>query len=108
MPPLLLDVLLATVPAWLLAIVTWPVIWPRWKRWGKLAFHPCLYAGLALLIGHWSVPVAWAHQGLGLAGHIWFCRKHGFTWYAVEDPARYVALSQAAVSSLGSKRSGSD
>ena len=49
MPPLLLDVLLATVPAWLLAIVTWPVIWPRWKRWGKLAFHPCLYAGLALL-----------------------------------------------------------
>lgn len=108
MPPLLLDVIVATVPAWLLAALTWRLIWPPWKRWSKLIFHPCLYLGLALLIGHLSVLVAWAHQGLGLAGHIWFSRKHGFTWYAVEDPARYVALSQAAVASLGSKRSDTD
>jgi hypothetical protein len=49
------------------------------------------------------VPVAWIHQGIGLAGHVWFSRKHGFTWYAVEDPERYVALSKAAVESLGAK-----
>ena len=105
MPPLLLDVVLATVPAWLLAAVTWQLIWPRWKRWGKLALHPCLYFGLALLIGHWSVPVAWLHQVLGLAGHVWLSKKHGFTWYAVDDPERYVALSKAAVASVGAKRS---
>ena len=76
------------------------------KRWGKLAFHPLLYLVLALLIGHWSVPLAWAHQGLGLAGHVWFSKKHDFTWYAVEDPDRYVTLSKAAVTSLGAKRPG--
>lgn len=108
MPAVLLDVLLATIPAWLLATVTWRLIWPRWKRWGKLAVHPIVYLGLAFLIGHWSVPVAWIHQGIGLAGHVWFCKKHGFTWYAVEDPERYVALSKAAVASLGAKRPSAD
>ena len=37
------------------------------------------------------------HQGLGLAFHVWFCRVHGFTWYAVEDPERYVQLSKEMV-----------
>jgi hypothetical protein len=102
--PLLLYVMLATIPAWLLAALTWRLVWPRWKLWGKLVLHPVLYAAVALLIGHWIVPVAWAHQGLGLAGHVWFSRKHGFTWYAVEDPDRYVALSKAAVASLARTR----
>lgn len=104
MHPVLLDVLLATVPALLLAAVTWRVVWPRWKLVGKLLVHPCLYAALALLIGHWSVPVAWVHQGLGLAGHVWFSKKHGFTWYAVEDPARYIELSKASVAEWAQKR----
>lgn len=101
MPALLLDVILAIIPAWLLAFVTWRIIWPRWKRWGKLALHPVLYLGLALLIGHWIVPVAWIHQGFGLVGHMWFSKKHGFTWYAVENPDRYIALSRASIASLG-------
>lgn len=104
MHPLLLDVILATVPAALLAAVTWRVVWPRWKLIGKLVLHPCIYLGLALLIGHWSVPVAWAHQGLGLAGHVWFSRKHGFTWYAVEDPERYIALSKTSIDELARKQ----
>ena len=99
----LADALLATVPAVLLAAVTWRVVWPRWKLVAKLLVHPLLYFALALLIGHWSVLVAWMHQGLGLAGHVWFSRKHGFTWYAVEDPARYVALSRASVEALAGK-----
>lgn len=101
MPELLLFVILATVPAWLLAAVTWRLVWPRWKLWGKLAVHPLLYLWLATLIGAWIVPLAWIHQGLGLAFHLWFSRKHGFTWYTVEDPVRYVALSRAAAASLG-------
>ena len=108
MNPLLVDVLLATVPALLLASVTWRLVWPRWKLVGKLVLHPCLYLTLALLIGHWSVPVAWVHQGLGLAGHVWFSKKHGFTWYAVEDPARYVALSKASVEALARRHPPSD
>jgi hypothetical protein len=97
MHPVLVDVLLATMPALLLAAATWRVVWPRWKLVGKLLLHPVIYLALALVVGQWSVPVAWLHQGLGLAGHVGFSKKHGFTWYAVEDPERYVALSRAAV-----------
>lgn len=96
----------ASMPALLLSAVTWRLVWPRWKRVAKLLLHPCLYAMLALLIGPWSVPIAWVHQGIGLAGHVWFSKQHGFTWYAVEDPAQYVALSQASVEKWG-RRSGS-
>ena len=60
-----------------------------------LLLHPMVYFGLALLIGPWSVLVARVHQGIGLAGHIRFSRKQGFTWYAVDDPERYIALSKA-------------
>jgi hypothetical protein len=97
MPTVLTDLVLATLPVVLLSAITWRLIWPRWKRAAKLLLHPCLYAVLALVIGHWSVAVAWVHQGMGLAGHVWFSKQHGFTWYAVEDPERYVALSKASV-----------
>lgn len=97
-----LDVILATIPMVALASVTWRLVWPRWKLVAKIILHPLIYAGLSLLIGHWSVLVAWLHQGvLGLGGHIWFSRKHRFTWYAVEDPARYVELSKQTVNALG-------
>jgi hypothetical protein len=98
MHPILLDVVLASIPMVALAVVTWRLVWPRWKLIAKLLVHPCIYALLSLYIGHWSVLIAWLHQGvLGLGGHIWFSRKHGFTWYAVEDPERYVQLSKAMV-----------
>jgi hypothetical protein len=98
---LLFDVVLAAVPMVLLALVTWRLVWPRWKLVAKLVVHPSIYAILSLWIGHWCILVAWIHQGLlGLGGHIWFSRKHGFTWYAVEDPARYVELSKRAAASL--------
>lgn len=98
---ILLDVLLATVPMVLLAAVTWRLVWPRWKLVAKLLLHPCIYALLSLWIGHWSILVAWLHQGLlGLGGHIWFSRKHGFKWYSVDDPDRYVALSKQAAARL--------
>jgi hypothetical protein len=50
---------------------------------------------LSLLFGHWSVVLGWAHQATGLVFHYWFCRRHGSTWYSVEAPDRYIALSKA-------------
>jgi hypothetical protein len=105
MNPIVLDVILATLPMAALAAVTWRLVWPRWKLIVKLLVQPIVYALLSMLIGHWSVLVAWIHQGVfGLGAHIWFSRKHGFTWYAVEDPARYVQLSKQMVSGLGRTR----
>jgi len=102
-----LDVLLASIPMVALAAVTWRVVWPRWKLLGKLVFHPLLYAVLSYYLGHWSIAIAWVHQGvLGLGGHIWFSRKHGFTWYRIEDPARYVELSKLAVQRLAQRKAG--
>jgi hypothetical protein len=96
-----LDVVLASVPMLLLSAITWRLVWPRWKLAAKMLLQPCFYAVLSLYIGHWTILVAWIHQGLfGLGGHIWFSRKHGFTWYAVEDPERYVALSKQMVGAL--------
>jgi hypothetical protein len=96
------DVLLATLPMLILAAFTWRLVWPRWKLVAKLIVHPCVYAVLSYFIGHWSIAIAWVHQGLlGLGGHIWFSHKHGFTWYAVEDPEAYVRLSKAAVAGMG-------
>lgn len=94
---MILYVILATLPVVLLASVTWRLVWPRWKLVAKLVLHPCIYAVLAYFLGVWSVVIAWVHQGIGLAGHIWFSRKHGFTWYSVEDPDRYVRLSKEIV-----------
>ena len=64
---------------------------------GKAVFYFGVVALLSAVIGHWSVLVGWLHQLLGLAFHIHFSRKHGFSWWAVEDPERYVALSKAMV-----------
>ena len=107
MNSLIVDVILASVPMVALTAITWRLVWPRWKLPGKLILHPCIYTLLSLYIGHWSILVAWVHQGLlGLGGHIWFSRKHGFTWYAVEDPERYIELSKAMVGVAPNTRAG--
>ena len=98
---LALDVGLSTVPMLLLSAIGWRLVWPRWKLYGKLLIHPCIYIILSITIHRWVILFAWIHQGvLGLGGHIWFSRKHGFTWYAVEDPERYIRLSKEAVGML--------
>lgn len=103
MHPIAIDLLLAGIPLGALTAITWRLVWPTWKLIAKVILHSLVYAACAMLVGHWSVLIAWGHQGLGFGGHIWFCRKHGFTWYAVEDPARYVELSKAMVGALPRK-----
>jgi len=95
--PLSLDLALAAIPFSIGIANTWRLIWPRWKVLGKAIAYFAGVGLLSLLIGHWSLLLAFAHQGLGLAVHIWFCNRHGFTWYAVEDTERYVALSKQMV-----------
>ena len=97
MHPIAVDLTVASVPFAVGMFATWNLIWPKWKVVGKTAAYFAGVGALSWLIGHWSVLLAFAHQGLGLAVHVWFCRKHGFTWYAVEDPARYVQLSKEMV-----------
>ncbi|MEN0060857.1 MAG: hypothetical protein AAGA48_01845 [Myxococcota bacterium] len=96
-PGMLLDLGLAALPFVVGVASTWRLIWPRWKVVGKAVAYFVVVALLSSWLGHWSLLLAYAHQTVGLAFHIWFSRKHGFTWYAVEDPERYVALSKAWV-----------
>lgn len=91
------DVLLATPPLLFGLAITGPLIWPRWKIPGKIVFYLAAIAALSLWVGRWSVVIGWLHQGLGMALHIRFCARHGFTWYRVEDPSRYRVLSMASV-----------
>jgi hypothetical protein len=97
MNPVLRDVLLALPPLLFGLTVTYRLIWPRWKLPGKIVFYVAVVALLSVWIGSWSVVLGWVHQMAGILFHIRFSRLHGFTWYAVEDPDRYVALSRAAV-----------
>ncbi len=97
MNPILLDLSIVAV-FWAFGLAaTWRLIWPKWKIVGKsVAFFGLVALG-SWLIGHWVLLLALAHQGLGLGVHIWFSRRNGFTWYAVEDPERYVELSKQMV-----------
>lgn len=91
------DVALASPPFLVGLALTRRLVWPRWKLAGKAVFYLGGVAFLSWWIGPWSILVGWLHQGLGIGVHIVFCRRHGFTWYAVEDPDRYVRLSKEAV-----------
>ena len=95
MRSLIFDLAAAAVPFVLGMAATWRLIWPRWKVFGKTAAYFIGVTALSAWIGHWSLLLALAHQGLGLGFHVWFCRQHGFTWYAVEDPERYVSWDYA-------------
>ncbi len=97
MSSLVVDLAVAAVPFAVMMAITWRLVWPRWKLPGKFVFYFAAVAGLSWALGHWSLAFAFAHQTVGLTFHIWFCRKHGFTWYAVEDPARYRRLSKVMV-----------
>lgn len=97
METVLLDVVLAMPPLVAGLVVSWRLIWPAWKVPGKIVAYLAMVALLSYWIGHWSVLLGWLHQLAGLAFHIRFSRKHGFTWYRVEDPERYRALSMQSV-----------
>lgn len=64
---ILRDAGIATIPMIALALITWRLVWPRWKLVAKVVVHPFLYAILSIFLGAWSILIAWIHQGvLGL------------------------------------------
>ena len=97
MNDVLFDVGLALPPFVVGIVLTWRVIWPHWKVYGKGVAYVVGVALFSLWLGHWSILIGWAHQMMGLGFHLWFCKRHGFTWYSIEDPDRYVALSKQSV-----------
>lgn len=97
LPQILTDVSLALPPLVVGMVLTRRLIWPAWKVPGKIVAYIAAIAALSYWIGHWSVVIGWLHQLTGMLFHVQFCRRHGFTWYRVEDPARYRALSMRSV-----------
>jgi hypothetical protein len=65
---------------------------PRWKVAGKLGFYLAGVALLQLLTGKWALIWVIGHPALGIAGHIWWCRRHGINWMTCQPRERYLAL----------------
>jgi len=71
-------------------LFTGRLIWPQWKIPGKVLF----YLGFSFLFSYYwpyfGLAFIFIHPALGIAGHIWFCKQIGMTWWKVEDPEKYI------------------
>jgi hypothetical protein len=65
---------------------------PRWKVGGKLIFYLAVTALLSAWLGNWALIWIVGHPGLGVAGHIWWCRQHGINWITCQPRDRYMEL----------------
>ena len=65
---------------------------PRWKVWGKLGFYLGVTIVLSMMVGYWALLWVLGHQGLGVAGHVWWCRTNGIHWVTCQPRERYLAL----------------
>jgi len=89
---MLMDVTIA-VALWLTGFALFGrFIAPRWKVGGKLIFYLAVAAGLSAWVGHWSLIWIVGHPLLGIAGHVWWCRKHGINWVTCRPRDRYLEL----------------
>ena len=65
---------------------------PHWKVVGKLLVYLVVTAILSRTVGHFALIWIIGHPALGIAGHIWWCRKHGIDWLTCEPREKYLAL----------------
>ena len=93
-PATYVPIVIALGFAALFTPLAWNLIWPSWKRYGKLLFSLTLSIVLAVTIGWWSLIYILGHHLIALVFHLWWCRKHGFDWKA-PDPDAYRAAQQA-------------
>jgi hypothetical protein len=56
--------------------LTWQLIWPTYKRYGKVAVSLVASAVLSWAVGWWSLLFILGHPLAGIAGHIWWCKRH--------------------------------
>ncbi len=88
-----------------IAVVLWSVgftlfgrfIAPRWKVGGKLVFYLAVSTVLTWWVGHWSLIWIVGHPLLGVAGHVWWCRRNGINWITCEPRDRYLELRPWAI-----------
>lgn len=102
-PSLYGPVLISLVLSALFVPITWNLIWPRWKRYGKLLFSVVVSVLLAAMVGWWSLIFILGHPLMGLVGHLWWCRSHGFDWKSV-DPEQYRASQEAWVARMNARQ----
>ncbi len=98
--PVLISYAVVALLSWL----TWQLVWPVWKRYGKLLFSFVAVAVSAYFFGWWTLAFVLAHQLIGLVGHIIWCRKYDFDWQNV-DPVAYQSSQQQFYDRLGAKKS---
>lgn len=65
---------------------------PRWKVVGKLAFYLGVSTLLSDTVGAWALIWIVGHPLLGIAGHVWWCHRHGIDWLTCRPRDRYLAL----------------
>lgn len=56
--------------------LTWRLVWPPYKRYGKVALSLGIAVALAAQFGWWSLFFVVLHPLAGFAGHVWWCRTH--------------------------------
>ncbi len=102
-PSIYVPILLALALSLITVPVTWNLIWPPWKRYGKLAFSVIAASLLSFAVGWWALVFVVGHPLIGFVGHIWWCRKHGFNWMSV-NPEAYRASQQAWAERLAARQ----
>ena len=65
---------------------------PRWKVAAKLGFYLAGVALLHYLTGRWALIWVIGQPALGIAGHIWWCRRNAINWITCHPRGRYLAL----------------
>ena len=96
------PVLLAIVLGGAGTATSWRLIWPPYKRVGKLAFYLVVSVALAYVFGWWSLVFVTLHPLSGLVGQIWWCRKHGLDIWR-PDVEAYVQTQKDWAASLDTR-----
>ena len=79
--------------------LTWELIWPRYKRYGKVGMSLSIAVLLAWTVGWWSLGFIVLHPAIGFVFHVWWCRKHGLPVWR-PDPAAYQQTQRQWAESL--------
>ncbi len=83
-PDLLLPLLIAGAVSAVTAPLTLRLVFPPWKRFGKVVVYLSLATVLAFFFGWWSLLFILGHPALGLALHIAWCRRDGLDWQRLD------------------------
>jgi hypothetical protein len=101
-PSLWVPIVVAVLFQAVLAPITWRLVWPPYKRVGKIVAFLAIASALAWFFGWWSLVFVVVHQSVGLVFHIWWCRRHDLDVWR-PDPEAYVQTQKEWVASMQSR-----